>query len=49
MTKTQIKLNANWKIIYQNFWLNTPKKRRKTSQQIKNIKYQAKVYTLLYN
>lgn len=37
-----------WKEQYQIFWNNTPKKLRKTIQQINNIKSQAKIYVALF-
>jgi hypothetical protein len=49
MKITQIKLNAEWKIIFQEFWNNTPKNKRKTIKQINSIRLQAKIYNQLYN
>ena len=47
-TATTVKTNANWKLRFEIFWNNTPKKKRRTISQINNIKSQAKLYTALW-
>jgi len=43
-----IKKDAKWKLRFEIFWNNTPKKLRRTKYQINNIVSQAKIYTILY-
>ena len=49
MNTETIKANANWKVRFEIFWNNTPKKKRRTISQINHIKSQAKLYTTLWN
>jgi hypothetical protein len=45
----ELKTTAKWKSQYQIFFDNTPKKFRRTNNQITSLKSQAKIYIELWN
>lgn len=47
-TAMEAKTNANWKQVYQTFFENTPKNKRRTQSQINNIRWKSKMYSVLY-
>ena len=47
--KKELTTTAKWKLQYQIIFDNTPKKFRRTKNQITNLKSQAKIYLEIWN